>query len=46
MRKIFQLADQAGAESEALSPVESAFVRASENSAKDGSIVLSAVRCL
>jgi hypothetical protein len=36
------LADQAGLESEAVSPVESAFGRALELSAKDGSIVLSA----
>ncbi|MFT3892713.1 MAG: hypothetical protein QM730_13865 [Anaerolineales bacterium] len=40
--KIIQLADQAGLEFEAVSPVESAFRRALELSAKDGSIVLSA----
>ena len=40
--KIIQLADQAGLESEAVSPVESAFRRALEYSEKDGSIVLSA----
>ena len=40
--KIIELADQAGLESEAVSPVESAFGRALELSAKDGSIVLSA----
>ena len=40
--KIIGLADQAGLESEAVSPVESAFRRALELSAKDGSIVLSA----
>ncbi len=40
--KIIQLANQAGLESEAVSPVESAFARALENSEKDGSIVLSA----
>ncbi|HEY0726202.1 MAG TPA: folylpolyglutamate synthase/dihydrofolate synthase family protein, partial [Pyrinomonadaceae bacterium] len=40
--KIIQLADQAGIESEAVSSVESAFRRALELSAKDGSIVLSA----
>ena len=39
---IIELARQAGLESEAVSPVESAFVRALENSEKDGSIVLSA----
>jgi dihydrofolate synthase/folylpolyglutamate synthase len=39
---IRQLADQAGLESEAVSPVESAFRRALELSEKDGSIVLSA----
>jgi len=36
------LADQAGIESEAMNPVESALVQALELSAKDGSIVLSA----
>lgn len=40
--KIIELAKQAGLESEAVSPVESAFVRALELSKKDGSIVLSA----
>jgi dihydrofolate synthase/folylpolyglutamate synthase len=40
--KIIELAKQAGLESEAVSPVESAFVRALELSEKDGSIVLSA----
>ena len=40
--KIIELAKQAGLESEAVSPVESAFARALENSEKDGSIVLSA----
>jgi len=40
--QIIGLADQAGVESEAVSPVESALVRALELSAKDGSIVLSA----
>lgn len=40
--KIIGLADQAGIESEAVSPVESALARALELSAKDGSIVLSA----
>ena len=40
--RILELAKQAGVESEAVSPVESAFERALENSAKDGSIVLSA----
>jgi dihydrofolate synthase/folylpolyglutamate synthase len=40
--KIIELAKQAGLDSEAVSPVESAFVRALENSQKDGSIVLSA----
>jgi len=39
---IIRLADQAGLESEAQSPVESAFRRALELSEKDGSIVLSA----
>jgi hypothetical protein len=36
------LAKQAGLESEAVSPVASAFARALELSKKDGSIVLSA----
>jgi dihydrofolate synthase/folylpolyglutamate synthase len=40
--KIIELAKQAGLESEALTPVESAFACALENSEKDGSIVLSA----
>ena len=40
--KIIELAEQAGLESEAVSPVESAFARALELSEKDGSIVLSA----
>jgi dihydrofolate synthase/folylpolyglutamate synthase len=40
--KIIELAKQAGLESEAVSPVESAFVCALELSQKDGSIVLSA----
>jgi len=40
--KIIELAQQAGLESEAVSPVESAFARALELSEKDGSIVLSA----
>jgi dihydrofolate synthase/folylpolyglutamate synthase len=40
--KIIGLADQAQIESEAVSPVEAALARALENSAKDGSIVLSA----
>jgi len=40
--KIIDLATQAGLESEAVSPVESAFRHALELSAKDGSIVLSA----
>ena len=40
--KIVEQAEQAGLESEALSPVESAFWRALELSEKDGSIVLSA----
>ena len=39
---ILELADQAGLESEAVSPVEEAFRRALELSEKDGSIVLSA----
>ena len=40
--KIVELARQANVESEAVSPVESAFGHALENSEKDGSIVLSA----
>lgn len=40
--KIIELANQAGLESEAVSPVESAFQRALELSKEDGSIVLSA----
>ena len=40
--KIIELANQAQIESEAVSPVESAFRRALELSEKDGSIVLSA----
>ncbi|MEP6896553.1 MAG: hypothetical protein ABI986_13180, partial [Chloroflexota bacterium] len=40
--KIIELAKQAGLESEAVSPVESALARALELSEKDGSIVLSA----
>ena len=39
---IIELANQAGLESEAVSPVESAFAHALELSEKDGSIVLSA----
>jgi dihydrofolate synthase/folylpolyglutamate synthase len=42
VEKIVGLADQAGIESEAVSPVESALRRALELSAIDGSIVLSA----
>jgi len=42
VEKIVELADQAQIESEAVSPVESAFARALELSQKDGSIVLSA----
>ena len=40
--QIIELANQAGVESEAVSPVESAFERALELSKNDGSIVLSA----
>ena len=40
--KIIELADQAGVESEAVSPVEAALARALELSKNDGSIVLSA----
>jgi len=42
VEKIVELARQAGLESEAAIPVEFAFMRALENSEKDGSIVLSA----
>src|SRR5687768_9697571 len=42
VEKIVELADQAELESDVVSPVESAFVRALELSEKDGSIVLSA----
>ncbi len=42
VEEILKLARQAGVESEAVSPVESAFRRALELSEKDGSIVLSA----
>jgi dihydrofolate synthase/folylpolyglutamate synthase len=42
VERIQQLADQAGAESEAVTPVKSALTRALELSSKDGSIVLSA----
>ena len=42
VEQIQQLADQAGAESEAVTPVKSALARALELSSKDGSIVLSA----
>jgi dihydrofolate synthase / folylpolyglutamate synthase len=42
VERIQQLADQAGAESEAVVPVQAALSRALELSAKDGSIVLSA----
>jgi dihydrofolate synthase / folylpolyglutamate synthase len=42
VKKIVELAKQAGLESEAVTPVESAFMRALEISEKDGSIVLSA----
>jgi dihydrofolate synthase / folylpolyglutamate synthase len=40
--KIIELAEQAGLESEAVSPVEAAFAHVMELSEKDGSIVLSA----
>jgi hypothetical protein len=40
--EIIQLANQAGMESEAVTPVQSALQRALELSEKDGSIVLSA----
>ncbi|MCC7118483.1 MAG: bifunctional folylpolyglutamate synthase/dihydrofolate synthase [Anaerolineales bacterium] len=42
VEKIVRLAEQAGAEAEAATPVKSALARALELSAKDGSIVLSA----
>ena len=42
VERIVELAEQAGVESEAVSPVESAFLRALELSKNDGSIVLSA----
>ncbi len=42
VEKILELAKQAGVESEAVSPVESALARALELSKNDGSIVLSA----
>jgi len=42
VEQIQQLANQAGAESEAVTPVKSALARALELSSKDGSIVLSA----
>ena len=42
LEKIVELARQANVESEAVSPVQTAFGRALENSEKDGSIVLSA----
>ena len=42
VEKIQLLADQAGAESEAVVPVKDALVRALDLSSKDGSIVLSA----
>jgi dihydrofolate synthase/folylpolyglutamate synthase len=42
VERILELAKQAGVESEAINPVESAFERALENSTNDGSIVLSA----
>jgi len=42
VEKIQQLAGQAGAESEAVTPVKAALARALELSSKDGSIVLSA----
>ncbi len=42
VEKIIELARQAGLESEAVCPVESAFLRALDLSEKDGSIVLSA----
>ena len=42
VEKILELAEQAGVESEAVNPVESALARALELSKNDGSIVLSA----
>jgi len=42
VEQIQQLAEQAGVESEAVTPVKSALMRALELSSKDGSIVLSA----
>ena len=42
IRKRLGLADQAELESDTTSPMESTFGQALENSAKDGSIVLSA----
>jgi dihydrofolate synthase/folylpolyglutamate synthase len=42
VEKILELAEQAGVESEAVSPVEAALARALELSKNDGSIVLSA----
>jgi dihydrofolate synthase/folylpolyglutamate synthase len=42
VERIVELAEQAGVPYEAITPVESAFRRALENSANDGSIVLSA----
>jgi dihydrofolate synthase/folylpolyglutamate synthase len=42
VERIQQLADQAGAESESVTPVKAALARALELSSKDGSIVLSA----
>ncbi|HNB88497.1 MAG TPA: hypothetical protein PLL38_17780, partial [Anaerolineales bacterium] len=42
VERIQQLAGQAGAESEAVTPVKSALMRALELSSNDGSIVLSA----
>ena len=42
VERIQQLAEQAGAESETVTPVKSALARALELSSKDGSIVLSA----
>jgi len=42
VERIQQLANQAGAESESVTPVKSALARALELSSKDGSIVLSA----
>ncbi len=42
VERIQQLADQAGAESEAVTPVKAALARALELSSNDGSIVLSA----